>query len=110
MYIYIQDNVSWAAGFGVLATALAASLAIFLLGVKRYKKQGPFGSPFTSVAQVVAAAACKWRVDETGRVWGGDERVIGVHWGGQPKGRTLAHTDQLRFVSIIITALFQMGT
>ncbi|KAE8038397.1 hypothetical protein FH972_010915 [Carpinus fangiana] len=97
--VYIEDSVSWAVGFGVLATALASSLAIFLLGIKRYKKQGPFGSPFTSVAQVVAAAARKWRVDDTGRVWGvccGDERVLGVHGGGQHKGRTLAHTDQLR--------------
>ncbi|KAG8501849.1 hypothetical protein CXB51_004121 [Gossypium anomalum] len=45
--IYLQDNVSWAAGFGVLAGSLAVALALFLIGMKRYRKQRPTGSPFT---------------------------------------------------------------
>ncbi|MBA0725985.1 hypothetical protein Golax_001843, partial [Gossypium laxum] len=60
--IYLQDNVSWAAGFGVLAGSLAVALALFLIGMKRYRKQRPTGSPFTRVAQVFVAAARKWRL------------------------------------------------
>ncbi|KAK0591594.1 hypothetical protein LWI29_004604 [Acer saccharum] len=60
-----QDNVGWAAGFGLLAGALAVSLAMFLVGIKRYKKESPVGSPFTTVAQVLVAAVRKWRVSET---------------------------------------------
>ncbi|TXG49090.1 hypothetical protein EZV62_024965 [Acer yangbiense] len=60
-----SDNVGWAAGFGLLAGALAVSLAMFLVGIKRYKRENPVGSPFTTVAQVLVAAVRKWRVSET---------------------------------------------
>ncbi|KAK8998994.1 hypothetical protein V6N11_070173 [Hibiscus sabdariffa] len=60
--IYLQDNVSWAAGFGVLSVSLVAALAVFLAVIKRYRKQGPTGSPFTMLAQVFVAAAKKRRV------------------------------------------------
>ena len=66
----------------------------FLLGIKRYRKQVPIGSPLTTVAQVLVAAARKWRVDkkcDSGGVYHGD---------GQPKTQTLFHTNQLRYVSL----------
>ena len=66
----MQDHISWVAGFGTLASTLGVSLAIFLLGIKRYKKQGPIGSPFTKVVQVFVAAAHKWRVNDTHDVLG----------------------------------------
>ncbi|KAE9620887.1 putative proton-dependent oligopeptide transporter family, major facilitator superfamily [Lupinus albus] len=40
-------------------------MAVFLLGIKKYKKEGPSGSPFTRLAQVFVAAARKWRVKYT---------------------------------------------
>ncbi|XP_028770022.1 protein NRT1/ PTR FAMILY 5.4-like [Neltuma alba] len=63
--IYVQDNVGWAIGFSILAAAVAVAFAVFLCGMNKYRRQVPFGSPFTSLAQVVVAAARKWRVDET---------------------------------------------
>ncbi|KAL4388917.1 hypothetical protein GQ457_09G027760 [Hibiscus cannabinus] len=91
--IYLQDNVSWAAGFGVLSVSLAAALAVFLAGIKRYRKQRPTGSPFTMLAQVFVAAAKKRRVSEThgGRgICYEDVRIRGSH--------NLARTDQFRFL------------
>ncbi|GLT38498.1 hypothetical protein SLA2020_127440 [Shorea laevis] len=95
--IYLQDHVSWTAGFGVLAGVLAVSLALFLMGIKRYRKQSPTGSPFTRMFQVFVAAARKWRVSEIpgGRICYED------HDGRsqspcQTGGRSLVRTNQLR--------------
>ncbi|TYI31427.1 hypothetical protein ES332_A05G450400v1 [Gossypium tomentosum] len=94
--IYLQDNVSWAAGFGVLAGSLAVALALFLIGMKKYRKQRPTGSPFTRVAQVFVAAARKWRLTESHGSRGiccEDDRVR-----GQTMGPKLVRTNQFRFL------------
>ncbi|KAE8711953.1 Protein NRT1/ PTR FAMILY 5.4 [Hibiscus syriacus] len=99
--IYLQDNVSWAAGFGVLAGSLAVALAVFLIGIKRYRKQRPTGSPFTTIAQVFVAAAKKWRVTEThgGRgICNEDDRKSGSDVDGQTRSHNLARTKQFRFL------------
>ncbi|GMY22712.1 protein NRT1/ PTR FAMILY 5.4-like [Fagus crenata] len=98
--VYMEDNISWAVGFGTLTSALGVSLAMLMLGIKRYKKQGPLGSPYTTMVQVFVAAARKWRVDETCGKLGvcyGDGRTE-VHVEGQPVTRTLAHSNQFRFL------------
>ncbi|KAI9156802.1 hypothetical protein LWI28_012471 [Acer negundo] len=93
--IYIQDNVGWAAGFGVLAGALAVSLTMFLVGIKRYKKESPVGSPFSTVVQVLVAAVRKWRVSETRcghGIYYGDEKSESF------KVQKFGRTNQLRFI------------
>ncbi|KAE8038393.1 hypothetical protein FH972_010912 [Carpinus fangiana] len=100
LIIYLQDNIGWTVGFGVLAGVLGVALAIFLLGMKKYRKEGPPGSPFTTVAQVFVAAARKWRVDETrsgGDVYYGDQKS-GAMSHGQPNARILGRTNQFRFL------------
>ncbi|KAK6228644.1 hypothetical protein SCA6_000984 [Theobroma cacao] len=98
--IYLQDNVSWTAGFGVLAGSLAVALALFLIGIKRYRSQKPTGSPFTAMAQVFVAAAKKWRVSEThgGRGICYEDERGGSHGHGQTKGYNLVRTQQFRFL------------
>ncbi|KAK9279485.1 hypothetical protein L1049_013164 [Liquidambar formosana] len=44
--IYIEDNVSWAWGFGLCVVATIIGLAIFLLGKRFYRHVKPQGSPF----------------------------------------------------------------
>ena len=48
----------------MLAIAMAVALITFVLGIKRYRKQGPLGSPLTTVAQVLVAAVRKWHVKD----------------------------------------------
>ncbi|KAJ9685367.1 hypothetical protein PVL29_017409 [Vitis rotundifolia] len=98
--IYVQDNVGWGLGFGMLAAAVAAALLLFLIGIRSYRRQRPVGSPLTRVVQVLVAAARKLRVNETryGRgVYLDDEGDGGAEEGGR-RGGTLAPTNQFRFL------------
>ena len=102
LYNLVQDHISWVAGFGTLASTLGVSLAIFLLGIKRYKKQGPIGSPFTKVVQVFVAAARKWRVNDAHGVLGVcfGEKLNDVQVEAQPTvAQNVAHTKQFRYMS-----------
>nr|XP_025883970.1 protein NRT1/ PTR FAMILY 2.7-like [Solanum lycopersicum] len=60
--VYVEDNISWAWGFGISMACNILGLAIFLAGKRFYrhvKVQG--GSPFVNLARVVVAATQKWR-------------------------------------------------
>ncbi|KAH1102383.1 hypothetical protein GLYMA_13G197500v4 [Glycine max] len=102
--IYLQDNVGWGVGLGVLAGVLALALALFLLGIKRYRKEGPAGSPFTRLAQVFVAAWRKWRVQATHGHYNffhdedEEHHEPHHHLHVQPKIHTLLHTHQYRFL------------
>ncbi|KAJ6945278.1 protein NRT1/ PTR FAMILY 5.4-like [Populus alba x Populus x berolinensis] len=95
---YFKDNIGWTAGIGILTGALGVALLIFLIGIKRYRKQAPVGSPFTMVAQVFVAATRKRRLDQTRQGWGTCYEAGGTDIEGQPRKRTLAATDQFRFL------------
>ncbi|XP_060168877.1 protein NRT1/ PTR FAMILY 2.7-like [Lycium barbarum] len=61
--VYVEDNVSWAWGYGISLACNVLGLAIFLAGKRFYrhvKEQG--GSPFVNLARVIVAAIQKWRV------------------------------------------------
>ena len=60
--VYVEDNISWAWGFGISMACNILGLAIFLAGKRFYrhvKVQG--GSPFVNLVRVVVAATQKWR-------------------------------------------------
>ncbi|KAL6865033.1 hypothetical protein ACP4OV_016184 [Aristida adscensionis] len=60
--VYLQDNVSWALGYGVSGAASAVGLAALVLGARYYRRPAAQGSPFTGLARVAVAAARKWKV------------------------------------------------
>ncbi|KAK6780681.1 hypothetical protein RDI58_022865 [Solanum bulbocastanum] len=60
--VYLQDNVRPGVGYGLPTAGLAVSIMVFLLGTRYYRHKTPSGSPFTRIAQVVVAAARKWKV------------------------------------------------
>ncbi|KAG0521975.1 hypothetical protein BDA96_08G208200 [Sorghum bicolor] len=55
--IYLQSDVNWALGLAVPATLMGLSCALFFMGTRLYVRVRPEGSPFTSFAQVLVAAA-----------------------------------------------------
>ncbi|CAM0870172.1 unnamed protein product [Alopecurus aequalis] len=57
--IYLQSNVNWALGLAVPAALMGASCVVFFMGTRLYVRVRPEGSPFTSFAQVLVAAARK---------------------------------------------------
>ncbi|KAM2997665.1 hypothetical protein FF2_039407 [Malus domestica] len=96
--VYLQDNIGWGLGFGILAGVLVVSLVSFLLGTKRYRKQMPPGSPFTMVVQVLVAAARKWHVNKALNsecVYYGDEGEALLQ--GQSQPLVVARANQLRY-------------
>ncbi|KAL8146222.1 hypothetical protein AgCh_004094 [Apium graveolens] len=60
--IYIEDNVSWAIGFGLSAFANLLGSVIFLLGSRFYYRPNLDKSPYTDIAHVIVAATRKWNV------------------------------------------------
>ncbi|WMV35840.1 hypothetical protein MTR67_029225 [Solanum verrucosum] len=60
--VYVEDNVSWKAGFFICVAANVLGSAIFLMGSRFYAKFKPKGSPFTSLARVIVASITKRQV------------------------------------------------
>ncbi|KDP40528.1 hypothetical protein JCGZ_24527 [Jatropha curcas] len=102
LVIYVQDNVGWTEGLAILAGTLVVALIVFLVGMKRYRKEAPVGSPYTAVAQVLVAAVRKRRVSETQQGWGfcceDDDKRVGADLEGQPKGKILCRTKHFRLL------------
>ncbi|KAK4719913.1 hypothetical protein R3W88_018251 [Solanum pinnatisectum] len=57
--VYVEDNVSWKAGFFICVLGSA----IFLMGSRFYAKFKPEGSPFTSLARVIVASITKREIE-----------------------------------------------
>ncbi|KAH7280527.1 hypothetical protein KP509_36G001000 [Ceratopteris richardii] len=62
VFVYIQDNVGFAWGFGIPAVLMVIAIAVFFAGRCFYRYKLPSGSPLTRITQVIVAAARKWRL------------------------------------------------
>ena len=103
--VYIQDNLSWVVGFGILTVLMACSIIFFFIGTNLYNYVKPEGSIFSSIVQVFVAAYTKRKLklpaaDE------GDQVVGGVLEFYDPplKGNGLSKlppTNQFRYTYII---------
>jgi peptide/histidine transporter 3/4 len=93
--VYIQENVGWGWGFGIPAIGMLVSIVVFLVGYPIYVLLKPDGSPFTRLAQVVAAAFKKRDVavpEDPGMLYQDKELDALISTNGR-----LLHTNQLTF-------------
>lgn len=62
---YIQENLSWALGFGIPCLVMLIALVVFLFGTKTYRFQSERNnkSPFVRIGRVVATAIRNRRID-----------------------------------------------
>ena len=65
--VYIEDNLSWATGFGLSVAANLFGLLIFLLGTRFYYRPKLDKSPFTDIAHVIVATIRKWNVPSSSK-------------------------------------------
>jgi peptide/histidine transporter 3/4 len=56
--LYIQDNVGWGLGFGIVVVTMEIQLFIFLCGTRLV----PIGIPLTRIIHVFVAKFYKWNV------------------------------------------------
>lgn len=93
--VWVQDNVSWAWGFGIPAIAMAIAVVSFFSGTRIYRYQKPGGSPFTRICQVLVSSFRKYKVKvpENKALYetaDSESSIVG--------SRKLDHTDDFRFV------------
>ncbi|KAI4372830.1 hypothetical protein MLD38_011014 [Melastoma candidum] len=97
--VYLEDNVSWTVGIGVPAAAVGLASGLFLIGARRYRREGPPGSPFTRIVQVVVSAVRKRRLREaldSRGIYYEDMTVDGS--GSWNRTESLTHTPQFRWL------------
>nr|CAB3468266.1 unnamed protein product [Digitaria exilis] len=55
--VWVEDNKGWQWGFGISTIAILLSIPVFVAGSKLYRNKVPTGSPLTTIAKVLLAAA-----------------------------------------------------
>lgn len=55
--VWVEDNKGWQWGFGISTIAILLSIPVFVAGSRVYRNKVPTGSPLTTIAKVLVAAA-----------------------------------------------------
>lgn len=93
---YIQQNISWGLGFGIVTVAMGIASLLFLYGTPFYRYKLPGASPITRIAQVIVAAIRKRNISMPSDMnllyenEDGDSIIAGQ--------RLLSHTDNFQFL------------
>ncbi|KAI5078677.1 hypothetical protein GOP47_0006348 [Adiantum capillus-veneris] len=60
--VYIQNDISWAIGYLVLALSMVLSVVVFLAGTRFYLHLPTDSGPYTAIIQVLTAATSKYHL------------------------------------------------
>ncbi|KAM7471378.1 hypothetical protein LguiA_009561 [Lonicera macranthoides] len=106
--VYVQSNLSWSIGLAIPTMLMFCSCALFFAGTRMYVKVAPQGSPLMSVAQVIAAAVKKRRLEAPVQPW----LSLFNYEPANSINAMLPYTDQFRFLdkAAIITLEDKINT
>lgn len=97
--VWVQENVSWAIGYGIATICIAFALIGFVLGTPIFQLHEPSGSPVKSVFQVIVASFRNMRLE----VPADSSLLYEVrNENTQNRGPKLAHTDGFRYCSFFL--------
>lgn len=96
--VYLQDNVSWAVGYGIPTLGLVLSICIFLAGTPVYRHRVPQGSAFSRMGKVIAAALSKWRAQVPADAKELHELDLDAHYTKKRKYR-MDSTSSMKFLN-----------
>lgn len=96
--VYIQDNISWALGFGIPAGLMFCATVLFFLGTRLYIYVQPEGSVFSDIAQALVASYKKRKL----KLPADGEYVDGLFYDPPSNARVIKKlplTNQFRFLN-----------
>ncbi|KAL3530634.1 hypothetical protein ACH5RR_009956 [Cinchona calisaya] len=96
--VFVEDDVSWAWGFGICVAANVLGLIIFLAGKRFYRDVRPQGSPFKSLACVIIAAISKRKLQLSDKTQDYHNEII-LDDGGKEVPVKAAPTESFKFLN-----------
>ncbi|CAO1939419.1 unnamed protein product [Urochloa humidicola] len=91
--VWVQENVSWAIGYGIATTCIGLALIGFLVGTPVFRQDKPCGSPVKSIFQVIVASFRNISVEVPA-----DSSLLYEVRSNHTQRMKLAHSDDFRFL------------
>ncbi|RLM84428.1 protein NRT1/ PTR FAMILY 8.3-like [Panicum miliaceum] len=91
--VWVQENVSWAIGYGIATTCIGLALIGFLLGTPIFRQHEPCGSPVESIFKVIVATFRNMSLEVPD-----DSSLLYEVRSNHTQRIKLAHSDDFRFL------------
>ncbi|PVH65215.1 hypothetical protein PAHAL_2G440100 [Panicum hallii] len=91
--VWVQENVSWAIGYGIATTCIGLALIGFLVGTPIFRQHEPCGSPVKSIFKVIVATFRNMSLEVPD-----DGSLLYEVRSNHTQRMKLAHSDDFRFL------------
>lgn len=96
--VWVQENVSWAIGYGVATACIGLALIGFLVGTPIFQQDEPRGSPVKSIFQVIVASFRNMSLEVPA-----DSSLLYEVRSNNIQRTILAHSDDFRYFFSLLT-------
>lgn len=96
--VWVQENVSWAIGYGVASASIGLALIVFLVGTPIFQQDEPCGSPVKSIFRVIVASFRNMSLEVPA-----DSSLLYEIRSNNIQRTKLAHSDDFRYFFLLLT-------